>query len=341
MDIPNEEDASIAEQAYDWFVQLAESGTVDRSAFAAWLKASPRHVGEFLAVTAVHRQYENIDPSRHIDVDELLNSTQDNVVSIGQPGMRRPLPLSQRRRWAFGLAATIVMAAVAGWFVLLGPFSGRDHYRNAVGEIRSFELNDGSVIYLNTQSEVRTHLSKRAREIELVSGEALFKVTRDPSRPFRVTAGNTVIQALGTQFNVRRQGQNATVAVLEGAVRIVSGSASARPSDLVAGQGAYIAESGNVTRLPEVDEAKVTAWRERRLLFENDSLADIAAEFNRYNDKPHFRIEGSDVAAMRFTGVFDAEAPESFIRVIGGVGKIMAERRGDEVVIRAQGDSRP
>jgi transmembrane sensor len=53
----------------------------------------------------------------------------------------------------------------------------------------------------------------------------------------------------------------------------------------------------------------VTAWRRRRLVFRKDTLAYIAAEFNRYNRTPKIRVEGETLRLRRFNGVFDADNP--------------------------------
>jgi transmembrane sensor len=339
MDNPSESDRSVAEQAYEWFSILREGGSQEQVAFTAWLKTSPRHVGEFLKIAALYREYSDIDPERLIDVQALIAEDSSNVVPFNEnqatdplQNGRRPFPLT---RWSMlGVAAAVMVIALAAGWLLTAPFSGWHRYENAIGEIRSFELEDGSVIHLNTRSKVKVQMSKDAREVELLAGEALFKVARDPARPFRVHSGSATIQAVGTQFNVYRRVECTTVSVIEGAVRVSEDAVQGEKQELTAGQGTRIAANGKIGSLAKVDTAKVTAWRQRRLIFRDDTLANIAAEFNRYNAKPRFRVEGEDTAAMRFTGVFDAEAPESFVRVLSGVGKLSAERVGEEVIIR-------
>ncbi len=338
MEKRSEADLGVAQEAYEWFATLRESGPQEHAAFVAWLKASPRHVGEFLSVMATYRHYSSVDPERRIDLNELIAAASSNVVPLEDDRFAAAPQVSssagRRKRWTLGIAAAIAAIAVVAAGLLTLRSSQWRAYENAIGEIRSFELADGSVIHLNTRSKVEVRLSNAAREVELLAGEALFKVARDPGRPFRVRSGPATIQAVGTQFNVYRQRQATTIAVIEGAIRVVAGATGADAQDLFAGQGARVAPDGKVAALATVDTAKVIAWRQRRLIFRDDTLADIAAEFNRYNEKPRFRVEGERTAAMRFTGVFDAEAPESFVRVLGGIGSLSAEKQGDEVVIR-------
>ncbi len=92
----------------------------------------------------------------------------------------------------------------------------------SLGEQRFFKLDDGSVLYLNTQSRVEVRYSRAARVVRLIEGEAMFTVEHDAARPFRVMAGPTVIQAVGTRFNVYRTRLSTTVSVVEGVVKIAA-----------------------------------------------------------------------------------------------------------------------
>jgi transmembrane sensor len=204
------------------------------------------------------------------------------------------------------------------------------------------------MIHLNTESRVKVKYGKASRDIRLLSGEALFKVERDPSHPFRVYAGRSVIQAVGTQFNVYQHAKGTTVAVLEGIVRITS-NIEANPSNatvrenpateplknLTVGQEVEIAAKGTIiTR--RIDVRQAAAWRQHRLVFSNSPLSDIAAEFNRYNRRPQIRIEDAGAAAQRFAATFDADAPESLIQVLQTNPDLSVERSGEAIVVRSR-----
>jgi len=83
-------------------------------------------------------------------------------------------------------------------------------------------LTDGSVIHVNTQSEVAIRFTENLRTVELFRGEALFEVVHNPNRPFRVVAGDTVTEAIGTTFNVYKTKTQTTIAVIEGKVAVDS-----------------------------------------------------------------------------------------------------------------------
>jgi transmembrane sensor len=202
-------------------------------------------------------------------------------------------------------------------------------------------------------------MSDNARRIRLLQGEALFSVEHDPSRPFLVQSSDAVIQAIGTRFVVYQRVRGTRVAVIEGLVQVSEGNATSRsllrpsvsspypspspPSTtrksttgvhfLAAGQAAEVSKSGSVLVGESIDAAKAVAWRQRRLVFEDDTLGDIAAEFNRYNASVKIRVVGERALNERFSGTFDADAPEAMMQALTGDSALHVERSGDHIII--------
>jgi transmembrane sensor len=257
----------------------------------------------------------------------------------------------RRSRAAVGVGALAAVIA-AGWW-LAHDREAPVEYRTGVGEQRSLPLTDGSLISLNTQSRMRVDLRASARRVELIAGEALFDVAPDSSRPFIVTAGGTEIQAIGTSFNVYRQSDDTVaVTVLEGrvALRSVAPESSltaraaprrnaepraaeesgrpdvaspgssptgARPAvvELGSGERAYVGPAAVDVVATPANVEQAIAWMERRLIFENDALEDVIAEFNRYNvDK--LDVLDRELAELRLSAVFQAHDPESLLEFL-------------------------
>src|SRR5690606_5608621 len=107
-----------------------------------------------------------------------------------------------------------------------------DHtYRTAVGEQAREVLPDGSSVTLNTDTEVHVRYLAGERLVRMVRGEAHFTVAHDVSRPFGVRAGDHIVQAVGTAFNVRLQPRGEVeVMVTDGVVRILDEEESAAPA---------------------------------------------------------------------------------------------------------------
>lgn len=225
-------------------------------------------------------------------------------------------------------------AGVAGWW-----FSSTEHYQTAVGEQRSVVLSDGTVVTLNTSSEIEVRLGRNQRTVDLLSGEALFEVARDPARPFDVAAGKTTVRAVGTEFNVDRRPSGTTVTVVEGRVAVFTADdPGANPGirkvanvPVVAGEQLIVAPN-TTPRASRVNPATATAWTQRKLVFEHRPLGEVAEELNRYN-RERIEIQSPLLRAQQITGVFEANNPESFMSFLAKIPDVTVERTGDGRVI--------
>jgi transmembrane sensor len=349
----------IAAEAVQWFLRLqtTDRSQVDYQAFSEWLTRSPLHIEEYLAVSAAWVGLSAPDEGEFA-TDRLIADAQvpegDNVVRFETArGSERTVAIerrSSRYRWRIGWAAIAasVLFASGAWF-------GYDHwyrlpvYGTAVGEQRSVSLSDGSVIVLNTHSEVRVRMTSLERRIELIRGEAQFHVAKNSSRPFWVSTSDAAVRAVGTVFNVRDDRSGTDVAVLEGRVEVSSvreaGSAHGRAPrtapgglspnvraapvsiDLAAGQRAAVTANGVEREAGPTVEA-VAGWTERRLVFRDERLADVVSEFNRYRVEPLI-IDDSQLAELKISGVFDAADPESLVSYLRSFETVGVDQRGD------------
>lgn len=337
-------DLHIAEQAAEWQEALQAGGAKERAGFTNWLLESRRHVRNFLLMTAFDRELKRIDPERRYDVDKLLAdaaivplhlSSSPLSPAHGQRARVRDLWSSP---WKLSAAASLVILLAGLW--LQSAFLSDPVHRTATGEQQTLKLDDGSIVYLNTQSRLQAHFTAQRREVRLLDGEALFVVAQDASRPFVVVTGSTRVQAVGTQFNVRRLTKDTVVSVVEGRVRIAQDAdepavADAGRNTLVAGEEAHIADTGRIDKQPIDSVQSRLAWRQRLLEFRDQPLSEVVAEFNRYNRAPRFRIDAARLAARRYTGVFRADDPESLAQLLEQEGDIALTRTSAEILIRS------
>jgi transmembrane sensor len=344
-------EALYAVQASGWVETMRDASPGDELRFVAWLKESPRNVRDFLLMQSLDCALEKLDAERLHSLEALIAKVDQRVT----PLTPRPAPAaaaaarSRRLRWA-ALAAGLLVAAVGALLWYAHP--GFHEFETAMGEQRTFELEDGSVVSLNTHSRVAVRLAAHTREVRLLRGEALFHVAHDPSRPFLVSTDDAVVQAVGTQFDVYRRDDGTVVAVLEGRVNVTtaapapaaSGSAAAPVSgraapraaavrSLGASQEAQVSHEGSVS-IREVNNVSDTvAWRERRLIFRDQTLGEIVGEFNRY--RTHLiRLEGSGVSERVYTGVFDADDADSLLQVLARDPALAVEREGEATLVR-------
>jgi transmembrane sensor len=344
MDSHHNETLTVAEQATEWLLIMESPNAEERIAFWKWLDASPLHVRELILAVKTQRRLRGFDRARQIDVDALLVRARSNVAHLGKPSPPEPA-LTPSRRWLYTAAAclgAVAIATAAYWTV----WDRGATYSTELGQQLVFELEDGSVVYLNTDSRMKVRFSEDARDIDLPTGQALFEVKHDRSRPFRVHTNSSVVEAVGTQFDVRVLGAKTLVSVVEGVVRVLQPQIDsptisvAPPTRLAAGDAATVDADGTVERREKVDVAAISAWKQQRLVFNEETLGWIADEFNRYNAAPRLRVEGDALRSRRFNGVFNAHSPESLVEYLQQDPSIVFERKNGAIVIR-EGTSVP
>ncbi len=297
-----------------------------------------------------------LDPQGKFDRDTLIAqaaSDRDNVVELSGPRIgsdASPIDVVAlahqehrrfRRRRLAAIAASIVLVATAA-LLYLRTFQAPT-YATAIGEQRSLVLIDGSTVELNSRSKIVVRYSMQGRNVDLLRGQAFFRVAKDAGRPFIVKTGATLVRAIGTEFDVYQKRDGTVVTVVEGRVAILTGhpialsdhgippSAIGEPRrsnlefpTIPAGQtgNILVAAGEQLTVTPKLVQiaehpniATATAWTQRQLIFESASLADVADEFNRYNDR-QLIVADPRLETFHVSGVFSSTDPASLIRFL-------------------------
>jgi len=203
-------------------------------------------------------------------------------------------------------------------------------------------LSDGSVVDLAPSSEVRVRYRAHSRSVVLDRGQALFHVAKNPERAFTVEASGTRVRAVGTVFDVERTEQSVSVTVVEGRVTVTeqpdtldSGSASPEEStnvSLGADEQIVISATGGLNTVHKVRGEMAIAWAAGQLIFDNESVAEIARRFNLYN-RTQIVLLDQNLAARRISGQFRATDPESFVAFVQSAGGVYVERPSAEQII--------
>jgi transmembrane sensor len=346
--------APVFEQAAAWWMLLneGEPTSADHHAFAEWLARSPERVEAYLQAARLTRLLTSrntewpdtpiaeLISAAKASVNEVTTLATGTAVAAANRSVAAPKRILGLPWFAGPLVAAMVVAAVAavaiGLYVRLSP----QRVETAVGEQRSVVLGDGSLVTLNTSSSIEVRMEKERRTVKLLSGEALFVVAHDATRPFEVKTDDTTVRAIGTQFNVDRRPAGTTVTVVEGRVAVITATdenQSAEPSRLPLEAGEQLTLAPRSARHPvRTDVATAIAWTQRKLVFEHRHLGEVAEEFNRYN-RQIIEIRSAELREQEVTGVFQANDPASFLTFLAGFPGVTIERSADRVVVTQQG----
>ena len=322
-------DTEIAETAIDWLVRLQGEAVTERDwlDFDVWLTASPAHARAYDAVLAFDHQLA-------------LDAGSAKTQSLAAPLDAKVIPLRPARRvWMWSAGAAIAAAFVAGAILL--PRSGLGAhevtYVTGVGEHRTIALEDGSRIEMNAASRMTVRFERHARRVELGDAQAFFDVAKDPSRPFEISAGDTQVRVVGTQFDVRHRDGQVAVNVQRGLVEVRPDLPhGAAPFQLRPGQGLSHRE-GRVAdaRLSTVAVEEVAGWRQGRLIYRDEPLSQIAGDLNRLFPRP-VKLGDSEVANLRLSGVLIVDEQDAMVDRLSHLLPVRTTTTKDAIVIRAR-----
>jgi transmembrane sensor len=342
-----------------------------RSAFASWLAESAEHGA---AYEAMDQTWSSLRSAAHDP--QILALRHETALRLA----RRTTLRTQHLRLT---AAAVILLAIGITVALFNARSPMDwplvasvpdlfhthtdsRYATATGERLTVPLEDGSQVTLDTQTELAVAFTKAERTVRLTRGQALFEVAKDRRRPFIVEAHNRRFVAVGTAFDVRLDGEQIKITMIEGTVRVeraMSGHASANTaapglrrsphrdsqsasdtadSDPGAAANALVAtltageqltvDTASQDSVRPADADRATSWRRGQIIFDNTRLADAIAELNRYSDR---QIELADpaLADLRLSGAFATGRPTRFLEAVTAYFPIEAAPSGRDTIL--------
>jgi transmembrane sensor len=305
----------IETEAADWLARMDRGLTQEEeAAFQGWKGEATENRVAFLQLQAAWRR-------------------ADRLAALRSPQRAAPpAPL----RWRLAAAVAAILTAGAGlgaYHYLTADSMVSQRFETGVGKQRSLNLADGTHVELNTDTVIRTFMTAQTRTVQLDRGQAYFEVVHDARHPFVVIAGNRRITDLGTKFSVLREGNRVVVVVKEGQVQVDFITPEQVSAPVVAERNTMIIARDTETLVApkpprEIDNAML--WRSGVLFFNQETLADVAEDINRYNTR---KIEVVGAARdIRIGGSFRSDNIEGFKQLLrDGFGLKIVE--GDDKIV--------
>lgn len=294
---------------------LAEaSADFVRRAAGPWTSEDQRRLEQRLLddetyASAYGRLIDSLDAMERAATSPALMKFREEA--IGRARRRSP------SFWRFGSWSRPQLMAAAAALVMIGLLSilipqwlARPPeavvFETGIGEQRTIELQDRSRVSLDAATKLSVQMSADARLIRLIQGQAQFAVAKDSQRPFKVAAGAHEVVALGTVFTLEYLDGGLNVAMIEGKVAVAPTNAgpAAAPINVVQGQGLHVDAEGRTRYAAAREVANASAWRDGKVIFDSETLAQAVRRMNRYS-RLQLRVEDAQLANLRISGVFD------------------------------------
>lgn len=340
--MPMKHPPTAREQAEVWFARLLapDCSAEERAAFERWRLARPANAAAYVAT---ERLWQKLDG---LENDEVIGplaaeALQPEPMNDWTAAVERRRPQASaappRRRWHLpaALAATLLVAALGLRFApQWWPQPEPQHYRTAA-EISHVTLADGSRMQMDVATQVDARLGRGARDLQLLQGRAIFEVAHDATRPFVVRVGTGQVTALGTRFQVDREGGQIAVTLMEGKVAVSQAGAKAGSADellLAAGEQAVYSPQKAQWSSHKIDTGAATSWAQGFHTFSATPLAEAVREINRYS--PHkLRLADPSLSTLALSGNFKTGDADAIASVLPEVLPVQVARAGDEIVL--------
>jgi ferric-dicitrate binding protein FerR (iron transport regulator) len=228
--------------------------------------------------------------------------------------------------------ATINVSASMSLISFTGSQQGPEEYNTLACPRKaqfSIVLNDGTKVWLNAESSIRfPGTFSDHQRIVFVTGETYFEVAKDPSRPFRVVAGDMIVQALGTQFNVNAYSDEPAkvTTLVEGKVKVrVTGDSVL----LLPGEQTVVTE-GKITKT-NAEITTVTAWKDNKFKFRNTELSVIMRQLARWYDAD---IEFKEPVPVHLNATIDRSVPLSrVLDLLQETNEVKFEIKNNKIIV--------
>lgn len=316
-------DPAIRAEARDWLLrqQLDGESLEHSEAFQRWYRASEHHARAFDEVARTWSDASTLQDLRH----------------LVEPPAKVTARVASESWRVRALAASVALVAIIG--LLIWTLQRPQVYETSVGEVRELALSDGSTLTLGGKTVVAIRMTEKRRFAELRSGELFLSVQPDKQRPFLVSAGETTLRVVGTQFDVRRGVAQVEIGVLEGTVEVF-GELQPQVVKRVHGGQQIAATGGGALGDPQMaGPMQPGAWRNGQRVYIDTPLREIVADVNRYSRQS---VELADPALGELTVSvsFRAENQQQMLDSLQLALPVKVERPApDRVVLRAAPDA--
>ncbi|NMK46416.1 FecR domain-containing protein [Achromobacter sp. Bel] len=315
-------------------IATARAARQAASRLAAWRTRTPQHEAAYIEAVRRWKLLGVVAPEMREHFHQDIPLTADRGVS-------------RRALLGWGAAGACTALLGAGWYWRQPLYQAS--YETGSGQLAQAQVPDraqggglGTRIDLSARTRLTVRLYRHERVVELSHGEALFTVTPDTARPFRVRTRGGEVEVVGTVFTVSDRGDTISLAVEEGHVRFHPAPHDAHwytvkrggpPLDLRANT-AVSWRGGDVEPVRRIDPESVAAWRNGWLWFDNQRLDEALPAINAFRSRP-LTTGSPAVNALRLTGRFRSADADGVQALLEAILPLRAETRANgDVALR-------
>lgn len=243
------------------------------------------------------------------------------------------IPIRRGFSW-LKVAASLIFIVACAW-IWFARFSNPMVHFESQAAVKIDTLSDGTIVTLNknTRFDYPEKFTGNNRLVNLVGGEAFFKVAHDKAKPFIITSGKALIKVVGTSFNVKSKNGKVEIIVETGLVQVTN-SVNNLMIILKPGEVAlFDRQTGKFSKQHNPDNL-YQYYRNKNLVFKNISLVRLVAVLNEAYGA-HIVIGRKELNEIQIAGSFNIDEDLNMkINAIAMVLNITVEKKQDRVILK-------
>lgn len=321
----------------DWILRPDE----EKNAFwEKWLEDNPDKKKELRSAKELLLKIDfKVSRPDPLKVETSLNQVLAAIEEAEQKPARPRRFLISARHWraAAVLIPLLVMGSLIFWWVKTPVLHA---VKTGYGKISRLVLPDSSVVVLNANSSIRYDQKwdkKSPRELWL-KGEAFFDVKHldndhkiENHERFVVHTENTVVEVLGTSFDIRERRGKTEISLQRGSIRVIFSKGGRQPVLMKPGDILLVDSANVLHHTSNIEHAfNASSWKEKKLVLSNPSLSEIFKYLEDTYGKS-FILEDPDLARKRLNGPILIDSLEDALFVMSTALNISFTNEGDSI----------
>ena len=276
------------------------------------------------------KAYENVQRVQQMFLS-LSKDTKEKVSQEVHQGIKRERIF--RKTQFLKIAASILFVIVVSFLGIEYLNFGIKHSFTTNKEIKNIVLPDGSTVILDAKTKVDIKYFKNKREVNIISGKALFDVAKNPNKPFIVNANMIKVEVLGTNFEVKNEEDKISVDVISGKVKVEENKDNKfeELAILTSGKRISFDKENNKIILKDIDIKNIASWKDGILFFQDYSLKKSINEFRKYKDINIF-ID-NNIKKYMISGSFKIDEFDKFLFALSKIYSLKIDRKDNHIYI--------
>ncbi|MHA4845832.1 FecR family protein [Flavitalea antarctica] len=324
---------------------LNESSPAERQEVISWLlnpqndlliKIWMKDNWDLISPTDTEKEPGELDAQKMWnDLSEKLFDREVPAIGIAEAPVKNIPARATGTRW---IAAAACLIFALGFFV----YSYRQSilyvsYETRFGEVREFNLGDGSHVVLNANSRLlvpRWGFTKGDRKVEL-EGEAAFDVTHMVNhQKFLVTTNSQLnVEVLGTEFLLYSRNQTNKVILKEGSVKVRFKDEQREPVLMKPGDVVTADKTGSLSVKHQQPISNLVKWKDHRFIFDSTTLNEVITHISDFFGDTII-ISGKMTGNKTVTGSFGATSALEALTIIAEIYNLEIEQTTRKIILR-------